>query len=187
MMSWIAALASVTLLLAAPSAARAQPVADIQAEWPRGECLQKASDPQQARFTIVGPGRIEVRLVQDPHRSAGRTLFDPVAWTNYKDTRAGDARWTGLGEAIEGRCEPPRYTQNGKAVATLSENAALDYVVVCNVGPGEHHLGVRLDPPTRKTACGWTQWAQQARVVVHFQRGGRAGRLAARGLRTNGR
>lgn len=166
----IVALVSVTVVLLAPRPLPAQPVADIQAEWPGGAGLQKVSAPQQARFTIVGPGRLEVRVVQDPYRNAGRALFDPVAWRNYDSTATNTATWMGLTEAIEGRCGPPRYLQSGKAVASLVENVAAQYDVACEVGPGEHHLGVRLEPPAQRIGGGWTQWIQQARVVVRFER-----------------
>jgi len=146
-------------------------IVDLKAEWPKGDCLKQASDPRSARFQIKGPGHLEVTVVQEPYRHAGRAVFSPESWNTYVNGKARG--WTDLGPSVEGRarCSAYTFTQNGKPARNFAEGVPLQAVYSCDLFAGDFDLAVRIGPPAMNYGCGATQWSQRARLTVAYAPG----------------
>ena len=156
------------LFFSGPASAQ---IVDLKAEWPKGDCLKKASDPKSARFQIKGPGHLEVTVLQEPYRHAGRTVFSPETWNAYINGKARG--WSDLGPSVEGRarCSAYTFTQNGKPARNFAEGVPLQAVYSCDLYAGDFDLAVRIGPPAMNYGCGATQWSQRARLTVAYSPG----------------
>jgi hypothetical protein len=146
-------------------------IVDLQADYPKGDCLKRASEPRSARFQVRGPGHLEVTVKQEPYRHAGRTVFSPETWTTYINGKMQG--WGDLGPAVtgRGRCSAYNSTQNGKPVRNFAEGMPLQTVYSCELLAGDFDFGVRIGPPTMNYGCGATQWSQRSRLIVDYSPG----------------
>ncbi len=160
-----------TILFFACLGLAAAQVVDMRAEWPKGECLKKASDPKVARFKVVGPGRLEIHLYLDPYWHAGRAAFVPLSWTKYLSSGKSQG-WGELGQAVKGQGYPNHFYQGGKEAGNWIDGAPWEMVSKFDVTSGEYNLGVQIGPPAILYGCGSTQWGQKARLVINYAPGG---------------
>jgi hypothetical protein len=170
MRKWSKVLIWTVFFFASMSLAAAQ-VVDMRAEWPKGECLKKASDPKVARLKVVGPGHLEVHFYLDPYWHAGRAAFIPLAWTRYFSPTKSQG-WGVLGQMVNGQGFPNHFYQGGKEVGNWTDGAPWEMVSAFYVAAGEYDLGVQIAAPAILYGCGVTQWGQKARLVINFSPGG---------------
>lgn len=167
MNKWIIAAGVAFLYLGSALPAQAQTV-DLKADWPKGECLKKASPAETARFKITGPGRLEVHLYLDPYRHAGRAAFVPLLWTRYLPSGKQSKGWGVMGDALAGQGYPDHFFQGGKEVGNWREGVPWEMVSTFDVTQGEYDIGVMIITPAVHYGCGYSQWQQKARLVITF-------------------
>jgi hypothetical protein len=167
MKRWTIVTGLVCLFLGSAMPAWAQLV-DLRADYPKGECLKKASPAQSARFRITGPGHLEVHLYLDPYRHAGRAGYVPLLWKRYPTAGKRETGWGEMGAALEGQGHPNHFFQGGKEAGSWAEGVAWEMVSTFDVAQGEFDIGAMIAPCAMMYGCGYSQWQQRSRLVITF-------------------
>jgi hypothetical protein len=157
-----AALVGLALL---PAVAHAQLV-DMRNVWAMKRGLPTyCTDNKQARFVVQGPGRLELDLLLEPYRSAGRMAYIPMNWTEYKP----DGSNTGWGESIFAGYLGTKYFVAGKETGNFVDGAPLEIKRSWMLDARRYDVGVVLGAPCQGFGGGgFDQFSQAQHLVITF-------------------
>ena len=151
----------------APVAAQAQLV-DLSTNWKTKQGLPTyCEDQKQARFVVQGPGALTVNLTLKPYRSAGKSAYIPIHYTQYRPDGTNTG-WDSNNPPVPGN-QGAHWFVAGREVGNFVEGAPLELRQTFLVDAKRYDLGVVLGAPCQSFGGGgFAQFAQAQHLVITF-------------------
>jgi len=132
-------------------------------------------DQKQARFVVQGPGALTVNLTLTPYRSAGKSAYIPMHFTQYRPD-GSNTGWESNNPPVPGN-QGAHWFVAGREVGNFVEGAPLELRQTYLVDAKRYDLGVVLAAPcVSYGGGGFAQFAQAQHLVITF--GGSGGQIA---------